>query len=91
MPITSRQFDLGIDAEIAALIDRAQQFLKQYAKLAYSEEELSEVLACGKDATSREALAKALEVLADFEVLEKRWVGNIAYYKYHGEPVEPLA
>jgi hypothetical protein len=91
MPITSRQFELGIDAEIADWINRAQQFLKQHAKLAYNEEELSEVLAHGKDAASREALAKALEVLADFEALEKRWVGEIAYYKYHGEPVEPLA
>jgi hypothetical protein len=90
MPITSRQFDLGISPQIADWIAKVQKFLRQHPSQGYSEEDLREALSCD-DLEANAVLSKALQVLTDFESLEKRWVNDTSYYMYRGEPVEPLA
>ena len=91
MSITSRQFDLGISPQIADWIAKVQQFLRQHPSQGYSEEDLREALSCDNGVEACADLSKALQVLTDFESLEKRWVNDTSYYMYRGEPVEPLA
>lgn len=90
MPITHRQFDLGISPQVADWIAKIQSFLKEHAVEGCSEEEIRDALSYRNGKKSRAALSKALEVLVDFEALGKRSVQGKSYYMYRGEPVEPI-
>lgn len=91
MPITRRQLELEISPSTSRWIGKAQSFLKERASEAYTEEEISLALGCGTEARERTALSKPLEILTDFQSLDKRQVYGKTYYAYLGDPVEPLS
>ncbi len=67
MPLTVRQFDLGIDQEMDGWMRQVYELLIRNQHLAYSSEELSrEVLGASAEEDNREKFVLALDVLSHF-------------------------
>ena len=83
MPLTVRQFDLGIDQEMDAWMRQVYELLIRNQHLAYSSEELSkEVLGASAEKDDREKFVLALDVLFQIQAVEKRWVNDTGYYAF---------
>ena len=81
MPLTVRQFDLGIDHEIDKWMSQIYGFLAAKRDLAFSSEELLQaVLGDSPETTRREKFGRVMNVLAEIRAVGKRWVGNSDYY-----------
>jgi len=82
MPITRRQFDMGIDNEIEKCMGKISSFLAEHKDEAFSIEELSEV--CYGEVRSfieGKTVAEALDKLVEQEV-ESRKIRNVYYYSW---------
>ena len=83
MPLSVRQFELGIDQEIDGWMRQVYELLINHQDLAYSSEELSlEVLGGSAEAAEYEKFELALDVLAQIRAVEKRWVKDTDYYAF---------
>ena len=103
MPLTRRQFELGIDEESETWMGQVYDLLDNHRHLAYSSDELREaILGQNKDSVREGKFARVLEVLAEIGAADKRWLGVIEYYAFLQEfdtgtwksaklPVPPLA
>lgn len=92
MPLTRRQFELGIDEEIEAWMQQVYHLLANIRDLAYSELELRQnILGEGgrvAHVTQGERKAKfqrALDVLVFVEAIERRQVDGSDYYAFARE------
>ena len=86
MPLSKRQFELGIDSEAEDWMRQAYQFLAGQPDLAYSLEELEEAVP-GKEASSGRSgkLEHALDVLAEIGAFDKATVRGTDYYAFREE------
>ena len=83
MPLTRRQFELGIDEESENWMRQVYELLENQRHLAYSSEELREaVLGQAKDSSKVEKFGRALDVLAEISAVDKRWLDETEYYAY---------
>ena len=77
MPLTRRQFDLGINDEIEALMRAIYQRLEGQKDAAFGELELADGLGRTPD---DKYLSIAIKVLQRVYAIEKRVIENQAYY-----------
>ena len=84
MPLTKRQFDLGIDEEGEEWMRQVYLLLAEHRDLAYSFEELKETVLGGGITASTQAskFNRALEVLAEIGALDKGEVDRTDYYAF---------
>ena len=86
MPITKRQFELGIDSDAEGWMRQVYELLEADNELAYAEAELGDKILGEQylaDATKRNLFPKALEVLARLNAVERREVGDTYYYAFY--------
>ena len=83
MPLSRRQFELGIDSEAEDWMRQAYQFLSEHPELAYSSGELEEAI-LGTEASSGRSgkLDHALDVLAEIGAFVKAKVKGTDYYAF---------
>ena len=84
MPITKRQFELGIDEDIQRRMRDIYTLLGNERESAYSSEELQGTfLGDAFDSDEKYNLDRALEVLVEIGAVDKRLVAEIPYYAFH--------
>ena len=86
MPLSKRQFELGIDSEADDWMRQAYYLLAGHPDLAYSWSELDEAIV-GKDASFERSskLIHALDVLAEIGAFDKAKVHGTDYYAFREE------
>jgi hypothetical protein len=84
MPLTKRQFELGIDEEGEELMRLVYRLLDDNRDLAYSTEEIqATVVGAGVTAAANSAkFFRALEVLAEIGAVDKGDVDRTDYYAF---------
>ena len=84
MPLTRRQFELGINEEAEDWMRQAYQSLEQHRDLAYSAKELAEDILGDAAASYNKSnkLERALDVLAEIGAVDKGKVDGTDYYAY---------
>ena len=84
MPITRRQFEWGVDAEIEEWMEKIRAFLAEHKDEAFTMDELwKAIYAKSSWPTSvREAFVEALDKLVIIETAETRIIRDIKYYLY---------
>ena len=83
MPLSIRQFDLGINEEIESWMRQVYELLLGHRELAYSATELRQAILADSAAVSNsDSFGRALEVLAELRAIEKRWVNDEDYYAF---------
>ena len=96
MPITGRQFELGINSEIEGCMKRIHSFLVQHPELAYTVEELATELngfalfpppLPGMGVPMR-SFVIALDRLAELRAVEARIVREQRYFRVGPEPLD---
>lgn len=86
MPITKRQFDLGIDAVGNDYMVRIYELLASDSELAFSESELHDEIFDASWTTQQSAqFEAAIRALLRVEAIESREVGRITYYAFRRE------
>ena len=86
MPLSKRQFELGIDSEAEDWMRQAYWFLAGQPDLAYSLEELEEAILGTEASTGRPGkLEHALDVLAEIGAFDKAKVRGTDYYAFREE------
>jgi hypothetical protein len=88
MPITRKQFELGIDnEEVAEAMRRIYDFLIAHKDEAFLKEELREF--CGFSATKlRPNFEEALGRLAEGKIAEAKHIRDKTYYSYGANPLD---
>ena len=81
MPITKRQFELGIDDEMAKLMERIYALLSAGPEVAYNSTEILPQVG-NPDVGRLEATLEALRMVG---AIEKRLVNDAPYYAFLGE------
>lgn len=86
MPLSKRQFELGIDSEANNWMRQAYQLLAEHPDLAYSWVELQEAI-LGNEVSFETAgkLIHALDVLAEIGAFDKAIVHSTDYYAFREE------
>ena len=81
MPLTKRQFDLGIDEEGEELMRQVYRLLAEHRDLAYSFEELKDTILGGVITAYNQAskYSRALDVLAEIGALD---IGEVEQTDY---------
>ena len=83
MPLTKRQFELGVNDEGEQLMRQIYELLAEKRDLAYSVAELEEaVLGTSVPATKLEIFRASVDALTAISAVEKRWVGQTDYYAF---------
>ncbi|MCH8745765.1 MAG: hypothetical protein IIB31_08975 [Chloroflexi bacterium] len=84
MPITKRQFQLGIGEDIQRQMREIYTLLGNERESAYSSEELQGTFLGDTHASdARVNLDRALDVLVEIGAVDKRLVAEIPYYAFH--------
>jgi hypothetical protein len=84
MPLTKRQFELGIDEEGEDWMRQVYRLLAEHRDLAYSSEELLETI-FGNSISAAANSSKfnlSLEILAEIGAVDKREVDRTDYYAF---------
>ncbi len=83
MPLSKRQFELGIDSESEDWMRQAYQFLAGQPDLAYSLQELEEAILGIKALSGNSGkLEHSLDVLAEIGAFDKARVRGTDYYAF---------
>lgn len=80
MPITRRQFDLGISSTIEGWMRDIYEFLSSRPNEAFSQEELETLLGIKQVETERERFFAALDKLVETNVVKQAMVEGDNYY-----------
>ncbi len=85
MPISRRQFDLGINNELKDWMEKLYALLQQNKETAYTREELEELLGVnavpiGLESDTQTALDRALERLIRMGCAEAREINSTLYF-----------
>ena len=83
MPLTRRQFELGVDEEDEALMRQVYELLAGHPELAYSHQEL-ETAVLGEPAALTELgkFRRAVKVLVGIGAVDQREVAQTDYYGF---------
>jgi Fe2+ or Zn2+ uptake regulation protein len=84
MPLTKRQFELGIEHQTEGWMQKIYQLLSEDRDHAYSSREILEKLR-GRSHVSAVKLPRALEVLVGIGAVETREVDGTYYYAFYRE------
>ena len=87
MPLTKRQFELGIEHQTEGWMQRVYELLSNDRDHAYSSRELLDKLR-GRAHVSSAKLPRALEVLVSIGAVETREIDGEYYYAFNRE-VDP--
>ena len=79
MPITRRQFDLGIDKAVEQCMVRIHEFLSKSKNQAFSK---GEIFSAISGEVPLKKFDRALEKLAEIRAVDVRYVKNESYYAY---------
>lgn len=79
MPITRRQFDLGISEAVEGCMERIHAFLSEEQSKAFSKEEIFAALA---GQVALKTFDQALDKLAQIRAVDVRHVRGKPYYAY---------
>ncbi len=85
MPITRKQFDLGITSGIEELMIRAHEHITQKRDEAFSQDDLMFLIEPGHGmfhTGKMENLKAALRKLVELGTIESRIISNVEYYSY---------
>ena len=90
MPITRRQFELGIDPAIEEWMEKLYDFLKDHKAEAYSADELEATFRVAPTTTAlfvtrspeQDALGRALAALLEIRAIDTREVRGVTYYAF---------
>ena len=84
MPITRRQFELGIDENIQRWMESTYAFLQDRRDVAFTREELNKTLSSASEPTTArdDNLGHALDALVRVGAAESRFVGPDLYYSF---------
>ncbi|MCZ6615397.1 MAG: hypothetical protein O6920_06425 [Chloroflexi bacterium] len=82
MPITKRQFELGINLDVEEWMEKIYDHLAEHKDEAYSSDELASVLGVESDFRAREIIGHALVVLAQLGAVDIREVRLTKYYTF---------
>ena len=83
MPLTMRQFELGIDDGAESWMRSVYNLLAERQELAYSSQELEEFsLEASSPVLKRDKFRESLDVLVRMGAVEKRWVDETDYYAF---------
>ncbi len=85
MPLSKRQFELGIDDEAENWMRQAYQLLAEHPDLAYSSGELLEAILGEASGSAYSKLNHALDVLAEIGAFDKGVVADTEYYAFRAE------
>ena len=86
MPISKRQFELGIDEDIQVWMRKVYEMLSHDRESAYSYEELVDsFLGDTFSSRQRDYFRRALEVLVEVGAVVMRWVTDTDYYAFRRE------
>ena len=92
MPITKRQFELGIDEDIQSWMQKIYARLSTNRELAYSAEEVQEGLLHDtrqvqtlEKAGTMHKIYRALDVLVEIGAVDKRSVADTGYFAFGSE------
>ncbi len=86
MPLTKRQFELGIDSEAEDWMRQAYRLLIEHRDLAYSAHELEQaILGIEESFDKVNKLNRALDVLAEIGAVDKGEVEGTEYYAFRVE------
>lgn len=86
MPITKRQFNLGIDEDVQKWMRQIYGLLERDRELAFSSDELrNKLLGDSYQPDERANLERALDVLVQIGAVDKRWVTDRDYYAFRME------
>ena len=89
MPITRKQFEWGVDAEIEEWMGKISAFLAQHKDQAFTSAELWKTIYAKPvwQTTVQEAFDEALEKLVSIGEAERRKIRDIEYYIHAEEKV----
>ena len=72
MPLTKRQFDLGVDEEGEEFMRQIYQLLSAHPELAYSQEEIQDLIRAQDSSADEIKIERAVEVLVGVGAVGKR-------------------
>lgn len=82
MPITKRQFELGIDATVEGWMEKVYDFLLAHKEQAYAPDEIRTALGVAVFDPDRQRIEAALETLAELGGIEARKVQGTRYFSF---------
>ena len=84
MPLTKRQFELGIDEEGEEWMRQVYRLLAEHRDLAYSTEELEEAILGAEVMAAADSwkFTHALEILAEIGAVDRRQVDRSEYHAF---------
>ncbi len=82
MPISRRQFDLGITPLVEEWMEKLYDFLAEHKNQAYSEKELAKSLEADSSVTEIGLLSHALKILVTTDALDSKIVDEETYYAF---------
>lgn len=85
MPISRKQFELGINDAIEQRMHDIQSLLAEQKNAAFSEPDLRKHFGVGDSGRAAAHIHHALQKLTDFGAIETRYIGHEAYYAYKTE------
>ena len=88
MPLTKRQFELGVDAEAEEWMRQVYALLERQQESAFSVEELQQtLLGDSRDIAREEKFGAALRALVEVQAVKQGFVKDQQYYA-HGQEVD---
>ncbi len=89
MPITRKQFEIGVDTKIEEWMKKILAFLAEHKDEAFTHDELRKaILGTSWKISEREAFDEALNKLVELGGAEKRIIRGTDYYSYREQPKE---
>ena len=82
MPLTKRQFELGVDEEGEELMRRVYRLSSSNPELAYSLEEIISMIRAEDLSSGENQIEKALGVLVGIGAMEGREIGYNEYFAF---------
>jgi hypothetical protein len=82
MPISRRQFELGITPQVEEWMEKLYDFLAERKNQAYSEKELAKSLEAPSSVTETGLISYALKILITTYALDSKVVEGETYYAF---------
>ncbi len=84
MPITRKQFELGVDEEITDFMRKIHGFLSVHKNEAYNIDEISNMVLGGPNPFITLKIRRALDKLVEIDAVQERTIKDNKYYAFFG-------